>query len=270
MMNLMMKAMPELRYQSTLKRVRARLGDTVVVDTTAAMLIFEPLRVVPSYAAPEADIHATVRATPSVPPPEYQSVGFGRDYTGLLDPSVPFAVHTSDGEPVRIEANGESASGFRLADPDLSRYVVLDFADFDWWEENEPIISHPRDPYHRIDVRRSSRQIRIEHGGIVLAETDRARMLFEGAFPLARYYIPIEDVRVELRPGTLLTACAYKGQATHYTVAVGDQELRDIAWTYEAPLSDAADVTGLISFYQERLDLVVDGEPVERVLTPWS
>ena len=147
---------------------------------------------------------------------------------------------------------------------------MLDFDAFDWWEEDEPIVGHPRDPFHRIDVRQSSRRVRLEHHGIVLADSDRGRWLFEGTFPMVRYYLPTEDVRVELRPTELHTTCAYKGHATHYTAVFDDQELVNIAWSYQEPLPDAAEVAGLVCFYQERLDLFLDGEAVERVQTPWS
>ena len=209
-------------------------------------------------------------AAPDGPDPEFKAVGFGADSPPLLDPSVPFAVHTAEGEPRTVSTPAGNGQAFRLSDPDLAGYVVLDFDAFDWWEEDEPIVGHPRDPFHRIDVRRSSRRIRIEHHGVVLAETDRAHLLFEGTFPLARYYLPRQDVQVELRPGTLQTTCAYKGHATHYSVQVGDEELPNIAWSYQDPLDDATGVRGLISFYQERLDVVLDGTRVERVRTPWS
>ena len=147
------------------------------------------------------------------PAPEYRSVGFGADHGGLLDPSVPFAVHTAEGEQLTVRTKGRrEGAGFRLHDPDLGGYVELDFDAFDWWEEDEPIVGHPRDPFHRIDVRRSSRQVRLESNeGVVLADSDRGRWLFEGAFPMARYYLPAEDVRVQLRPSSLHTTCAYKG-----------------------------------------------------------
>ena len=148
--------------------------------------------------------------------------------------------------------------------------MILDFDAFDWMEEDEPIIGHARDPFHRIDVRRTGRQIRIEHNGVVLAESDGARALFEGTFPLIRYYLPAQDVRVELTPGTIHTTCAYKGHATHNSAVVGGTELKDIAWSYPEPLPDAAEVAGMVAFYQERLDVFIDGEKVERVRTPWS
>jgi uncharacterized protein (DUF427 family) len=272
MMQHMMKALPQLRFQPTSKRVRVRLSGADIVDTTRAMLIWEPMRIVASYAIPESDISAELVAEPVAPVPEYRSVGFGDDPSKLLDPSIPFAVHTANGEvlSVRTAAGSRPAAAFRPADPDLAGYVVLDFGAFDWWEEDEPIISHPRDPFHRIDVRPSSRRVRLEHNGVVLADSDRGQWLFEGTFPMPRYYLPRDDVRVDLLPGTIETACAYKGLATHYSVIIDGDELTNIAWSYEEPLEDATRVRGMICFYQEKLDVVIDGDPVERVRTPWS
>lgn len=131
-------------------------------------------------------------------------------------------------------------------------------------------MSHPRDPYHGIDdgapLDRSESNTRARYW----PRPARPGLRFEAAFPLVRYYLPPEDVRVELRPSELQTTCAYKGQETHYTATIGAEELVDIAWNYQSPLSDAADVAGLVCFYHERLDLVIDGKPVERLRTPWS
>jgi uncharacterized protein (DUF427 family) len=268
----LMSTIHELRYQPTIKHVRVRLGDTDVATTDRAVLIWEPMRIVPSYAVPAADVTAALRAAAVAPVPEHRPVEFGPDSPRLLDPSVPFGVHTADGEPLTVETPSAHRPGaaYRLADDDLEGYVALDFDAFEWWEEDEQIVGHPRDPFHRIDVRRSSRAVRIEDGGQLLAESDRCHVLFEATFPFARYYMPADDVRVELVPGTLRTTCAYKGRATHYTARLGDRELAHIAWSYEEPLDDAAQVAGLVSFYQERLDLTVDGAPVARVRTPWS
>ena len=272
MMKQMMSALPQLRFQPTSKRVRVRMAGVEIVDTTHAMLVWEPMRIVASYAVPEAEITADLIAGPVADVPEYRSVGFGGDPSKLLDPSVPFAVHTAGGDVLTVNARAGSRSdaAFRLTDPDLAGYVVLDFEAFDWWEEDEPIVGHPRDPFHRIDVRPSSRQVRLEHQGTVLADSGRGQWLFEGTFPLPRYYLPPEDVRVDLLPGSIETVCAYKGQATHYSVVVNGDELANIAWSYEEPLEDATRVRGMVCFYQEKLDLFVDGAPVERVRTPWS
>ncbi|HEY5979989.1 MAG TPA: DUF427 domain-containing protein [Microlunatus sp.] len=264
--------LPQLRYLPTIRRVRVRLDDHLVADSTRAVLVWEPMRVVASYAVPEADLRARLVPAEAGPAPVYRAVAFGESSPPLLDPSVPFAVHTAAGHPVTVDVGGSRAgsAGFVLEDPDLAGYVILDFASFDWWEEDQPLVGHPREPLHRIDVCPSSRTIRIEHQGTVLAETDRAKLLFEGTFPMARYYLPRDAVRVPLITGALQTTCAYKGHATHWSVEAADLRLPDIAWSYERPEPDAVPVTGHLSFYTERLDVFIDGTPARRVRTPWS
>src|SRR6188768_647562 len=168
-------AWDELRYEPIEKRIRA----DDVVDSTRALLVWEPRRVVPSYAVPEADIHA-----------ELTPVALDAStVAGVLHPGIPFTVHTAPGEPVPI--GDRFAAGFRLADP--AGYVVLDFHAFDaWYEEDERVHGHPRDPFSRIDVRRTSRPVRIELDGEVLAETTDARMLFETGIH-TRFYLPKDD-----------------------------------------------------------------------------
>lgn len=268
----LMAVMPHLRYQPTPKRVRVELDGVEVADTVNAALVWEPMRIVPSYAVPEGDVTATLTPAAQGSPPEHRAVASGSESPPLLDPSVPFAVHTAPGTALTVETNAGRREGaaFRLAGSDLDGYVVFDFTPFSWWEEDEQVVGHAQDPFHRIDVRRSSRRIRIEHEGHVLAESSRPHLLFEATFPMARYYLPREDVAVELRLGTIRTTCAYKGHATHYSAVVGSRELPNIAWSYEEPRHDAEEVAGLVCFYQERLDLFVDGQPVERVRTPWS
>src|SRR3954467_11850607 len=142
----------ELRHEPIDKRIRATRGDRTVVDSTRALLVWEPKRVVPSYAVPAEDVDgvlvaADADAAPAVEAPQLA----GRP---VYDPSVPFAVHTAAGEAVAIEG----AAGFRLADPELDGYVVLDFRGFDaWYEEDERNFGHPRDPFHRIDIVHGSR-----------------------------------------------------------------------------------------------------------------
>lgn len=268
---LLTAALPQLRYLPVVKRVRVLLDGRPVADSTRALLVWEPTRVVPQYALPAADVLATLVPAESGPPPTYRSVRFGDD-PPLLDPSVPFVVHTAAGRPLTVESGGARAEGaaFALDDPDLAEFVAFDFEAFSWLEEDQPLVGHPRDPMHRIDVCPSSRTIRIEHQGTVLAETSRARLLFEGTFPLARYYLPPQDVRVPLVPGERRTTCAYKGHATHWSVRTSELALPDIAWSYENPENDAVPVRGHVSFYTERLDVFVDGVHQDRVRTPWS
>ena len=263
----MMRLLPELRTQPMPKRLTVRLGSELVARTDLPVLVMEPMRVVPSYAVPVADLAVELEPTEPGPPPEYREIGFG-DGPPILDPGVPFTVHTAEGDAVLVRAGDRTGHGFRAAG--LPDHVILDFDHFDWWEEDEPLMGHPRDPFHRIDVRRSSRRIRILHEGALLADSARPFALFEGTFPLTRWYLPPEDVVAELQPGALRTTCAYKGRATHFDVEVNGTRLPDIAWTYEDPLDDARDVRGCVAFYQERLDVEMDGVPVERVRTPWS
>ena len=109
----------------------------------------------------------------------------------------------------------------------------------------------------------------MELDGRVIAESSRPTLLFETMLP-TRYYLPRDDIRAELTPSGTRTYCAYKGQASYWSAAVGDRGVPDIAWTYEQPQHDAAAVGGLIAFFNERLDVIVDGERLDRPLTPWS
>jgi uncharacterized protein (DUF427 family) len=134
--------------------------------------------------------------------------------------------------------------------------VVLDFAAFDaWYEEDERVFGHPRDPFHRVDVRRSSRPVQIELDGQVLAQTTRSRMLFETRLP-TRFYLPKEDVAVALRPSARTSYCPYKGQASYWSTDAAE----DIAWSYEDPLPELGVVKGLVAFWDERVGVRLDGE----------
>lgn len=272
--DVMTREIGQLRYEPTVKRVRAELGDRTVVDSTRAVLIWEPRRVVPSYAVPEQDVRADLAPAPAEHSPEStESIGLRLPDVSerpILDPSIAFDVHTAEGEPVELHAGGRTGAGFRLTDPELAGYIVLDFDGFGaWYEEDEQIVAHPRDPFHRIDILRSSRHVQVELNEQVLAESTRPILLFETLLP-ARYYLPREDVRVELRPSTSQTFCAYKGEATYWSPLVNGQAEEDLAWSYAAPLHEAAPITDRVAFFDERLDLVVDGVRRDRPLTPWS
>ena len=265
----------QLRHEPTGKRIRAVLGGGTVVDTTRALLVWEPRRIVPSYAVPDGDVTAELVLADPAAADTAGTIGARMPELSsrpVLDPSVPFGVHTAEGRAADLSAGGQNRpeAGFYPADPDLAGYVVLDFAAFEaWYEEDELNVAHPRDPFHRIDVLPSSRQVRVELDGHVLAQSSRPTLLFETMLP-TRYYLPPGDVRAELTPSGTRTYCAYKGQASYWSAAAGDRVVPDIAWTYQQPRHDAARVGGLIAFFNERLDVIVDGERLERPLTPWS
>ncbi|HET7398918.1 MAG TPA: DUF427 domain-containing protein [Intrasporangium sp.] len=271
MRSLLTGAHRELRVHPVEKWVRADLRGAPVVSSTRAVLVWEPRRVVPSYAVPVADVDGEL-----VPwtgqPGEERPVPLG-DLPGALTPGSPFSVHTTQGRPLTIRTGRGDLPGAAFApdDPHLGGYVVLDWNAFtQWFEEDEPVMGHPHDPFSRIDCLRSSRRVVVAHGEHVLADSARATLLYETPLPV-RFYVPREDVRMDLlTPSETHTICAYKGVASYWSAHVDGRMVPDIAWTYEEPLHDAAPVRGLLAFFTERLDLTVDGIRRERPRTPWS
>jgi uncharacterized protein (DUF427 family) len=155
--------------------------------------------------------------------------------------------------------------------PLLAGHVTVEWSAMDeWFAEDDQLFGHPRDPYSRIDVHKSTRHVRILRDGVVLADTRRSKILFETALP-PRYYIPAEDVRTDLLvPSGTRTRCAYKGSATHWSMQVGDRLVEDLVWSYPEPQHDALPVRDLLAFYDERVDLELDGELQTRPQTQWS
>ncbi len=145
--------------------------------------------------------------------------------------------------------------------PPISGYVAFYHGAMDkWLEEDEEIIGHPRDPYHRVDVLESSRHVKVRLHGEVIVETSRPKLLFETSLPTA-YYIPPEDVREDLLvPSDTKTVCPYKGIASYWSVRVGDELIEDLIWYYPEPLPEATKVKDCLCFYDERVKLEVDGE----------
>lgn len=265
------RELPELRYEPTRKRVRASSGGKVFGDSREAVLVWEPRRVVPQYAFPDGDLRATLRpAAPAEVEEHPVSLGSSRH---VLDPSTPFGAHSAPGTPLTLELDGIvlAGAGFRPEDPDLAGYVVVDFTAFDEWrEEDEPIVSHPRDPFHRVDVRRSSRHVHVEVDGVTLADTKAPLLLFETSLP-PRLYLPPSDVDFSrLRESSRETTCAYKGRARYWSAEVDGRTHPNLAWAYENPLPDAAQITGYVAFFDEHVDVTLDGERIPRPVTPWS
>ncbi|HEV7168850.1 MAG TPA: DUF427 domain-containing protein [Micrococcaceae bacterium] len=249
------RLLPELRFEPTPKRIRARLGEAPVLDSSRAVLVWEPRRVLPSYAVHEADVAASLSPAASPPP-----AGADPAELPVMFPNIPFAVRLSGGEALDVAAGSRKAPGaaFRLADPDLAGYIVFDFGAFDWLEEEESIASHPRDPFHRVDVRRSDKHVQVSLHGRRLADSHSPMLVFETNVPV-RTYLPPEDVNwPELNATDSVTGCAYKGQASYWAMVDGDG--RDIAWSYLTPLPDAAQLAGLVCFYDEHTDITVDGD----------
>jgi uncharacterized protein (DUF427 family) len=139
-----------------------------------------------------------------------------------------------------------------------------------WYEEDEEIFVHARDPYHRVDVVRSTRHVRVEINGQTVAESRQPRLLFETGLP-TRYYLPVEDVRLDLlEPTQSSTMCPYKGTASYWKLRA-EEGGRDVAWAYQEPLDEIPKIRGLIAFFNERVDAIyVDDELQEKPKTAWS
>lgn len=265
MRDLLDNALPSLRYQPTEKRLRIHLDGEPVADTVNGLLVWEPRRVVPTYAVPESDVAARL-----------ESAGRALDVCDLsafpvLVPTNPFTAHTCTGEMFDVIVSGVGATrrpsaAFRPDDPDLTGYLTFDFSAFEWHEEDEPILAHPRDPFKRIDILASSRDVQIEWEGRLLAASSRPLLLLETSL-LVRFYLPRADVVVDLEPSDTVSYCAYKGRASYLSMPDGPA---DIAWTYHQPLREAEPVRDYVAFFNERVDVVVDGQRRQRAISPWS
>ena len=258
-------AFPELRYEPTEKRVRAWLGDTLVADSRRAVLVWEPLRILPLYAVPRDDIRCeTAPSVASPVPPELSDAAF-------VHPGIPFAVHTAEGSALELAdaAGTRTAEAFQLTDPVLDGYVVLDYVTIDrWMEEDEVVEGHPRDPFHRVDVRASRGIVQVESHGELLASSNRPLLVFETNLP-ARFYLPREDVTVPLRATARRTICPYKGEATYFDAEIGGQWRSDVFWSYPRPLPDAVQLAGHLGFFDDLVDVSVESHLRERPDSPF-
>lgn len=156
--------------------------------------------------------------------------------------------------------------------PDIDDHVVVEWDAVDaWFEEDERVLVHPRDPYHRIDTFSTSRRVEVRVDGELLASSTRTKALYETSLP-TRYYFPRADVRLDLlEPSDTVTECAYKGTARHWSARLGDRTIPDVAWSYDDEVRREGEaVRALIAFYDERVDLDVDGARQERPSTRWS
>jgi uncharacterized protein (DUF427 family) len=137
--------------------------------------------------------------------------------------------------------------------------------------EEQQVYAHARDPYKRVDILPSSRHVRIVLGGVIIAETHRAQLLLETGLP-TRYYIPEQDIQMEfLVPTDTTTRCPYKGMATYWSASNGEQDFKDIVWSYQEPLPECTPIAHFLCLYNERVDAIyVDDELMPVPTTIWS
>lgn len=230
------------------RRIRAELAGRVVLDTTRARYGWEwpPY---PQFHVPADDVDPAVLVDEGVD--EDRPLGRARRYG------------------VRAGGQERPGAGWRYADGPLAGYLRFEWKALDaWFEEDEEVFVHPRNPYARVDALRSQRSVRVELDGRVLAESASPVLLFETGLP-TRCYLPRTDVRFgQLVPSSTRTQCPYKGRTSGYWSVAGGPA--DVAWSYDFPAAAVLPIAGLIAFLDEAVDVVVDGVAQERPVTHFS
>jgi uncharacterized protein (DUF427 family) len=245
-----------LYLEDSSRRVRVIFNDETIADSKRVKLLHETGHL-PIYYFPEEDVCRDLLETT-----EHTTYcpfkGNASYWSVRVDDNVAENAVWSYPEPLKSA-------------PPLSGYLAFYWRMMDaWYEEGEQVFVHPRDPYHRIDVLDSTRHVKVMADGEVVAETAQPKLLFETGLP-PRYYIRAEDVRMDkLLPSEKNTQCPYKGVASYWSVKVGEDILEDLVWSYQDPIPEAAKMKGHLCFFNEKVDLEVDGEEQERPQTQWS
>ena len=241
-----------VRTEPSGKRVRAILDGEVVVDSTAPLLVWE-IPYYPTYYFPESDVRMDLLV----------ETGETR-----RSPSRGEATHYV------VKAGNREGAAYAYHDPklpELEGYYSFVWKSLDhWFEEDEEVYVHARDPYTRIDILPSGRRVRVDVDGVTVADSTNGSFLYETGLP-TRFYLPKTDVRMDLlTPTDLATACPYKGTARYWDVTVDGTTHENIVWSYDSPLPESQKIVGMISFYNEKVDIYVDEVVQERPKTKFS
>ena len=241
------------------RRVRVKFGGEWIADSTDMVLMYESGHL-PVYYFPVKDVRLD-----------------------LLHPTdhTSHCPYKGDASYWSIEAGGRASENavwaYQTPYDEMTAIGLQDYCAFywdrvdHWFEEDEEIFVHARDPHKRVDTVPSSREVRIVLGGETVATSTRAMFLFETGLP-TRYYLPREDVRMDLlEPSETQTACPYKGTAIYWSAQIGDQRFDDIVWSYPDPVPECPKIRDLLCFFNEQVDAVfVDGQELEKPVTKWS
>ena len=243
-----------VRIEPGSKRIRVYLGGEIIADSTGVLLVWEK-PYYPTYFFPEADVRMA-----------------------LLNPTDHTKRSPSRGEAKFFTVKGGTSTAENAAYhhpdspiPELPGHIAFVWdAMGAWFEEDEQVFVHARDPYTRVDILASSRHIEVKVNGTTVADSHHPRLLFETGLP-TRYYLPKTDVRMDLlEPTGTQTHCPYKGTAQYWSVEVDGEVHQDIVWGYRTPVEESMRVAGLVSFYDEKVDVYVDGELQQRPKTIFS
>jgi uncharacterized protein (DUF427 family) len=238
-----------VRVERSERRVRVMLGGEFVADTIAPLLAWET-PFYPTYFFPESDLRTEA----------LRPTGDNRK--------------TRIGETAQYSLSVGEFEGVAYAYPDVEEleghYAFVWKTVDHWFEEDEEVFVHARDPYTRIDILPSGRRVRVDVDGVTVADSTKASFLFETNLP-TRYYFPKTDVRMDLlTPTDKATHCPYKGTARYWSLIVNGETYQDIVWGYDAAFPESQKITGLVSFYNEKVNIYVDEVLQERPKTKFS
>lgn len=228
------------------RRLRAVFGGETIFDTTRALYVWEHPNY-PQYYIPMADVQQQFLVDEQG---EHQSPRGTARVFGLR------AGESTQEKAARVYG-ADAIEG-------LDGHVHFKWRALDrWYEEDEQVFVHARNPFARVDAARSTRTVRVELNGVVLAESSSPVMVFETGLP-PRYYLNRTELNFEhLTSSDTVTECPYKGTTSEYwSASVGDRTIEDVAWAYDFPTRHLAPIAGLVAFYSEKVDVFVDGQRV--------
>ena len=242
------------------KWVRAYVGATAVVDSRAPVLFYEDSFPVPGYAFERSDVRTDLLR----PSPEEPVGG-----PSFFLPKGP----VTQWFDVVVEGRLTPHAAWIRDDDQLHDLLIFSWQPglLDrWLEEDEEVAGHPRDPHKRVEALASSRHVKVAVGGVVLADSNVPVLLFETDLP-TRYYFPREDVNFEvLTSSANQSLCPYKGEADQYWDVVGQSEVKNVAWSYSAPFPAVEKIAGRVAFYNELVDITLDGVVMDRPVSLFS
>ncbi len=249
-----------MRTEPSERWVRGYVGDVAVVDTRSPLIFWEDAFPVPGYAFDRTGVREDLLRPTSAPPP---------DQPWFFLPHGPVSAWYD----LEVDGRVLPHAAWTRDDPAIADRLVMSWQPglLDrWLEEDEEVAGHPRDPYKRVDALPSSRHVVVRLGDVTLADSRSPVLLFETGLP-TRYYLPPEDVNLDvLRPSPTRSHCPYKGHADRYWDVAGHPDGAGLAWSYADPYPAVGRIRGRVAFYDELVDVTVDGIPQPRAVSPFS
>lgn len=242
-------------WEATQRHIKVEFNGEVIAETRNGMLMIEsPYEI--HYYFPEEDVHT-----------EYLVDEGAINESKFRGNAKAFSVKVVD---KTVEEAAWTYPETKEKRPDMRGYYAFDWHKMDkCYEEDEEVIGHARNPYHRVDTINSSRNVRIEVDGVTVAESDNPVLLFETGLP-TRYYIPKEDVKVDITPTETHTICPYKGVADYWAFDVNGKTYEDLVWGYHQPFNESMKIKNLVAFYDEKVNVYIDGELQDKPRTVFA